>query len=89
MPFGRQAFDAKQMSDIDHPKRNKKTCAYLALREQNEGLVRENDGDIGLGLRVALVDGTSLLEVDRPDSLLALLVLDTELEDTVGLQKGT
>ena len=59
----------------------------LALRELGEGLVGEDDGDVRLLLRLALVDRAGLLEVNRPDPLLALGILYPQLEDAIGLWK--
>ena len=59
--------------------------AHLALGEVDEDLVGEDDGDIGLGLSLALVDGAGLLSVDSPGCDLLCVVGDFELEDTVGL----
>ena len=59
----------------------------LALRKLGEGLIREDDGDVGLGLGLALVHRPRLLKIDRPDRLLALRVLHAHLEDAVRLQE--
>lgn len=57
----------------------------LAVGEALEGVVRHRDVDVGL-LAGALRDGTLLLQVNDPGGLLALRVLDVELEDAVGLR---
>ena len=57
----------------------------LAFRKLDESLVGKKDSDIGLGFRLALVDRSCLLEVDRPDALFALRVLYAHLEDAVRL----
>lgn len=61
------------------------TRTHLALRQINEGIVGEDNGDVGLGLGLALVDSANLLHVDGPRRGLLCLVRDLELEDTVGL----
>src|SRR6266481_3829639 len=45
----------------------------------------KNKGNVRLGLRLSLVDGAGLLQVDGPCHLLAFRILYTQLEDTVRL----
>ena len=58
----------------------------LALSELCEGVVGEDDGDVGLRLCRALVHRAGLFHVDCPDALCARSVLDVELEDALRLQ---
>lgn len=58
---------------------------YLARSQVLECLVRHKDGHVWFRLCRALVDGAGRLQVDGPDALLALRVLQTQLEDAIGL----
>ena len=57
----------------------------LSVREVDERLVGEDDGDIRLRGRLALIHGPVLLRVDRPCHGLLGVVADLELEDAVRL----
>jgi hypothetical protein len=60
---------------------------YLARSKLRQDIVRENDLHICLGvLPLAQNDLSFLLEVNRPDGLLALGVLDTQLKDALCLR---
>lgn len=63
------------------------TITHFAFSELHERLVRHVDGHVGLWLRCASVDGAGLLEINGPNGLLALLVLDVEFEDALRLRK--
>ena len=60
----------------------------FALSERGEDLVREDNCNVCLGIRGALVDGSCLLQVDGPKTLLACGFLDLYLEDTLRLKTG-
>lgn len=60
-------------------------AAYLALRELCESIVRQDDSNICLRLRRALVDRSGLLQVDGPHGLFPLLILHAQLEDAISL----
>lgn len=58
---------------------------YLALGQLYKQTILEDDGDIGLGLRLSFVYFSLFLEVDRPCNCLFLVIGNLKLEDPLGL----
>ena len=60
---------------------------YLAIGEIHQSIVREDDCDVSLRLRLALKHGPSLFQVNGPCYCLTGIVGHLKLKDTVRLMR--
>jgi len=85
--FWPSSLPVARSTNVASKRKNIASELYHAPRDEGARTVEQN-GDVRLRLRRPRVQRPSLLQINGPDALLAVLVLDAQLEDRVDLLSG-